>query len=482
MLRRAAALRDRAGRRRGRAAARRRPGPAVRGRRRVDAAVSLNGLHCMPDPRAFVRGAGARRAAGRAAVPDHARQRRHAAGRPVDPRRAPHRGHPDRAAAARDAAALDARGRVAGHPAARRQGPRRRTTRRARGEARAALRSRVLVARAAPPAAAAPAAPPRFDPPVHRDAARRRPRRSTSGASRSASATCGWCSSSARPRRGDARLGGARRSASSCAARAPLRRAGRRGRCYASRRGAARPARFIPGAVARPRRAVAARHRSRRARSACRSAPLRWAVEARSGRRATASPDRGSLAHARRGCSASRTASAPPPATPLRPCRNPVAAPRRLPPARSTRSCGTTRRAGGCATLRRGPFEPCEFGVTRRRSSAGTFLLIGDSHAMHWRPRARRSSPRRGAGAASRSRAPAARSARRSRARPALGPGACARLHREALGWLRAHPEVDTVFVSNWAPPGSSRRSAAPAPTAAAPRRSARCSTGCRRA
>ena len=101
------------------------------------------------------------------------------------------------------------------------------------------------------------------------------------------------------------------------------------------------------------------------------------------------------------------------------------------------------------------PFEPCEFGVTGARR-AGTFLLIGDSHAMHWRRGARggRGGEPLARGLGRAARLPVQRAdpahARRS------GPAACARLHREAIGWLRAHPEVETVFVSNWAPPGSS--------------------------
>ena len=102
---------------------------------------------------------------------------------------------------------------------------------------------------------------------------------------------------------------------------------------------------------------------------------------------------------------------------------------------------------------RRGPFEPCEFGVTGG-GHAGTFLLIGDSHAMHWRPALQVVAEARRWRGVSVARPGCPFSSRIPRS-PALGPARCARLHREALAWLRAHPEVDRVFVSNWVPPGS---------------------------
>jgi hypothetical protein len=103
---------------------------------------------------------------------------------------------------------------------------------------------------------------------------------------------------------------------------------------------------------------------------------------------------------------------------------------------------------------RRGPFEPCEFGGTGPGREA-TFLLIGDSHAMHWRRSLEvvaEANRWRGVSVA-RPGCPFSTQIPRT---PALGPGACARLHREAIAWLRARPDVKTLFVSNWAPPGSS--------------------------
>jgi hypothetical protein len=38
---------------------------------------------------------------------------------------------------------------------------------------------------------------------------------------------------------------------------------------------------------------------------------------------------------------------------------------------------------------------------------------------------------------------------------PSLGPGACVEQHRRTIAWLRAHPEIRTIFVSNWAEPPS---------------------------
>ncbi|HEX8121754.1 MAG TPA: SGNH hydrolase domain-containing protein [Solirubrobacteraceae bacterium] len=204
------------------------------------------------------------------------------------------------------------------------------------------------------------------------------------------------------------------------------------------------PPRAVPGAVLR-RDA-----RSLRAAFAPRAAGLRvgrvrWAVEARDDR----FPDRGFRSTTVRvlgqpycfGAAArDRT----------RPCRN-----------ASLRSVVFPRPAEAflwdnspCRRLRRhGVFQPCEFGVTDG-SRTSSFALVGDSHAMHWRAALQVVAEARRWRGVSIARPGCPFSVRIPRS-PALGPGQCARLHRETLAWLRARPEVETLFVSNWAPPGS---------------------------
>ena len=79
-------------------------------------------------------------------------------------------------------------------------------------------------------------------------------------------------------------------------------------------------------------------------------------------------------------------------------------------------------------------------------------MLIRDSHAMHWRPSLQVVAEANGWRGISVARAgcPFSVSIPRS---SALGPAACGRLHRRTIAWLRAHPSVDTVFISNWAAP-----------------------------
>jgi hypothetical protein len=176
--------------------------------------------------------------------------------------------------------------------------------------------------------------------------------------------------------------------------------------------------------------------------------PLRWAVEDDGDR----SPDRGWRSTSVRlvGQPYCFGAAA---RDPRRPCRNPAL--RRVAFPRPEDALIWDN--APCRPLpreRRGPFEPCEFGVTAR-GGPPKFLLIGDSHAMHWRRALEvvaEANRWRGISVA-RPGCPFSAQIPRS---AALGPGACERLHRRALAWLRAHPSVDTLFVSNWAPPGSS--------------------------
>lgn len=103
-------------------------------------------------------------------------------------------------------------------------------------------------------------------------------------------------------------------------------------------------------------------------------------------------------------------------------------------------------KAARCRPVDEEPATICTFGVSQRRAK-GHAALIGDSHALHWRTAL----------------ATVAR-AYRWRAYSVTAPGcqfattnnvfhigirdACDGWHRDVLRWLRAHPEVRTVFVS----------------------------------
>jgi hypothetical protein len=109
-------------------------------------------------------------------------------------------------------------------------------------------------------------------------------------------------------------------------------------------------------------------------------------------------------------------------------------------------------------TLSRDPrrsavFHPCEFGVTGDQRT-GTVALIGDSHAGHWRAALEVVAQARRWRGISITR-PGCPFSTRVPASPALGPAACARLHGETLAWLAGHPEIHTIFVSDWAEPAS---------------------------
>jgi hypothetical protein len=93
--------------------------------------------------------------------------------------------------------------------------------------------------------------------------------------------------------------------------------------------------------------------------------------------------------------------------------------------------------------------HPCAFGVTGGDHRA-TFALLGDSHAVHWRAALEVVAQARRWRGVSITRAGCPFSTQVPRS-PALGPGDCARLHRETLAWLGRHGEIDTIFVSGWA-------------------------------
>ena len=208
-------------------------------------------------------------------------------------------------------------------------------------------------------------------------------------------------------------------------------------------------ARVIPAAVSRPDgRTLRASFRARFA--GLPHGPVRWALEARTRSATDRVPDRGFLRASVRVLAQPRCFGAAA-RDRLDPCRNPLL--RRLVFPRPTDALIMNN--SPCRRLGRGRrlFEPCEFGVTGG-GHRGTFLLVGDSHSLHWRrslevvAEARRW---RGISVA-RPGCPFSTLIPRT---PALGPGQCARLHRATIAWLRAHPEVETLFVSNWSPPGS---------------------------
>lgn len=96
-----------------------------------------------------------------------------------------------------------------------------------------------------------------------------------------------------------------------------------------------------------------------------------------------------------------------------------------------------------CAMVRSADPGICEFGVSRQNASA-TVAIVGDSHAVHWRPamsvvaRVRRW---RGL-SITRSNCPF------SFAKTPLAKGHCKGWARGVVRWLADHPNIHTVFVS----------------------------------
>jgi hypothetical protein len=97
--------------------------------------------------------------------------------------------------------------------------------------------------------------------------------------------------------------------------------------------------------------------------------------------------------------------------------------------------------------------EPCAFGVLGS-DPTGTVALVGDSHARVWRAALEVVAQARGWRGVSITRPGCPFSVQIPRS-PALGPGACAQLHGEIVAWLRANPQVRTVFVASWAEPAA---------------------------
>jgi SGNH domain (fused to AT3 domains) len=95
--------------------------------------------------------------------------------------------------------------------------------------------------------------------------------------------------------------------------------------------------------------------------------------------------------------------------------------------------------------------DPCAFGVGAS-AAKGRFALIGDSHATHWRGALEvlaRALRWQGVSIAR----PGCPFSTQVPSSPSLDPGACLQLHAQILAWLRSHPDVHTVFTSNWAEP-----------------------------
>ncbi|HEU4976965.1 MAG TPA: SGNH hydrolase domain-containing protein [Baekduia sp.] len=112
---------------------------------------------------------------------------------------------------------------------------------------------------------------------------------------------------------------------------------------------------------------------------------------------------------------------------------------------------------GACRVLPEPPgasvLEPCAFGV-QGPARTGTVALLGDSHARHWRAALEVVAQARRWRAVSVTRPGCPFSVQIPRS-PALGPATCAQQHAEAMAWLRANPQIRTIFVSSWAEPPS---------------------------
>lgn len=125
------------------------------------------------------------------------------------------------------------------------------------------------------------------------------------------------------------------------------------------------------------------------------------------------------------------------------PCENPALRLVVTPPP----ATGARERNAVCVPEgQRGLLLPCAFGVPAAQARE-TIALIGDSHASHWRATLQRvAEARRWRGfSLTRSSCPLSRT-------PAVLPGPagpqCVRWNGLVLGWLRAHPEVHVVFLS----------------------------------
>jgi peptidoglycan/LPS O-acetylase OafA/YrhL len=109
----------------------------------------------------------------------------------------------------------------------------------------------------------------------------------------------------------------------------------------------------------------------------------------------------------------------------------------------------------------RGLIQECLFGVPRRRAS-GVIALIGDSHASHWRAALAVVAKARNWHGVSIARSGCPLTAARKDLRSDQDEVGCVRWNRQVLAWLRSHPEVSAVFVSqitgsNWHSPSGNQ-------------------------
>jgi hypothetical protein len=95
---------------------------------------------------------------------------------------------------------------------------------------------------------------------------------------------------------------------------------------------------------------------------------------------------------------------------------------------------------------REGRVWPCDFGWEGPGEPVERVLLLGDSHAVHWRGALRLAAVARQARGSTLSRAGCSFTRERLVGR---NPADCRAWNREVVSWLKRHPEITTVFVSN---------------------------------
>jgi hypothetical protein len=125
-----------------------------------------------------------------------------------------------------------------------------------------------------------------------------------------------------------------------------------------------------------------------------------------------------------------------------RPCHNPALEHQVIP----TPHEALFFRNAPCEFVSVGPPFVCSFGAGRGGASRH-IALIGDSHAVHWRPALLPVALSRNWHGSSLTRAGCPLSAARPILPQRLLPD-CLRWRTEIPKWLRRHPEIDTVFVS----------------------------------
>jgi hypothetical protein len=128
---------------------------------------------------------------------------------------------------------------------------------------------------------------------------------------------------------------------------------------------------------------------------------------------------------------------------PTTPCANPAL---RLVVTPSPALARTEPNATCVPVGQHGILLPCEFGVGED-DATDTFALIGDSHASHWRGALARVARAKGWRGVTLTRTGCPFSQATALLRGAAAEQ-CVRWNHATVGWLRAHPQVHTVFVS----------------------------------